>query len=81
MSRLRCRFLQLWQGLLTDGHTRIVVLAATNLPGVLDPAAVRRFGCKLEVGRLPQLQQLATHDSTGGTWQLSYPVAKSEGSR
>ncbi len=49
LLQLRCRFLQLWQGLLTDGHTRIVVLAATNLPGLLDPAAVRRFGCKLEV--------------------------------
>ena len=30
-------------------HSRILVLAATNLPSLLDGAAVRRFGCKLEV--------------------------------
>ena len=47
------RFLQLWQGLLTQRTTRILVLAATNLPQHLDAAAVRRFGVRIEVSAVP----------------------------
>ena len=50
------RFLQLWQGLLTQRTTRILVLAATNLPQHLDVAAIRRFGVRIEVSAVCSVQ-------------------------
>lgn len=50
---LKTEFMQAWDGLLTDGHANVMVLAATNRRDELDEAVLRRFAVQLEVRPKP----------------------------
>ena len=47
--QIKTEFMQLWDGLTTDRHAGVLVLAATNRPGELDEAVLRRFSRQYEV--------------------------------
>ena len=47
--QIKTEFMQLWDGLTTDRHAGVLVLAATNRPGELDEAVLRRFSHQYEV--------------------------------
>ena len=47
--QIKTEFMQLWDGLTTDSHAGVLVLAATNRPGELDEAVLRRFTHQYEV--------------------------------
>ena len=47
--QIKTEFMQLWDGLTTDCHAGVLVLAATNRPGELDEAVLRRFSHQYEV--------------------------------
>jgi len=50
--QIKTEFMQLWDGLTTDHHAGVLVLAATNRPGELDEAVLRRFSHQYEVQTL-----------------------------
>ncbi len=48
--QVKTEFMQLWDGMESERGQRIVVVGATNRPGALDDAILRRFAVKYEVG-------------------------------
>ena len=42
-TSMKTEFMQLWDGMLTDKRTNVMVLAATNRPFDLDEAILRRW--------------------------------------
>lgn len=44
---IKTQFMALWDGLLTDEHTRILIVGATNRPADLDQAILRRLPYKV----------------------------------
>ncbi|XP_021274752.1 uncharacterized protein LOC110409648 isoform X1 [Herrania umbratica] len=55
MRKIKNEFMTHWDGLLTKGSERILVLAATNRPFDLDEAIIRRFERRIMVG-LPSIE-------------------------
>lgn len=55
-KNLKAEFMQLWDGLTTDGRNQVIVLGATNRPYDVDSAILRRMPRAFEVG-LPTLQE------------------------
>ncbi|XP_024529434.1 peroxisomal biogenesis factor 6 isoform X1 [Selaginella moellendorffii] len=55
MRKIKNEFMAHWDGLLTKGAERVLVLAATNRPFDLDEAIIRRFERRIMVG-LPDVQ-------------------------
>jgi SpoVK/Ycf46/Vps4 family AAA+-type ATPase len=52
-SMLKAQFLSLWDGLLAPSAPQVVVIAATNRPGDVDPAVLRRLPLSFQID-LPQ---------------------------
>lgn len=44
---MKTQFMALWDGLITNNNTQIVVVGATNRPGDLDQAILRRLSFKV----------------------------------
>ncbi|BBN05173.1 ATPase family AAA domain-containing protein 1 [Marchantia polymorpha subsp. ruderalis] len=55
MRKIKNEFMAHWDGLLTKGGERVLVLAATNRPFDLDEAIIRRFERRIMVG-LPDVE-------------------------
>ncbi|CAH8639544.1 unnamed protein product [Schistosoma mattheei] len=53
---MKTQFMSLWDGLITNNNTQIVVVGATNRPGDLDQAILRRLSFKINVP-LPNVNQ------------------------
>ncbi|CAH8672159.1 unnamed protein product [Schistosoma bovis] len=53
---MKTQFMALWDGLITNNNTQIVVVGATNRPGDLDQAILRRLSFKINVP-LPNVNQ------------------------
>ncbi|CAH8586801.1 unnamed protein product [Schistosoma turkestanicum] len=53
---MKTQFMALWDGLLTNSNTQIVIVGATNRPGDLDQAILRRLPLKINVP-LPNVNQ------------------------
>ncbi|KAK4474925.1 hypothetical protein MN116_002032 [Schistosoma mekongi] len=53
---MKTQFMALWDGLLTNSNTQIVIVGATNRPGDLDQAILRRLPFKINVP-LPNVKQ------------------------
>lgn len=53
---VKTEFMQWWEGMETMKGSRILVMGATNRPHSLDPAVLRRFSLKYEIG-LPDERQ------------------------
>ncbi|KAK6947984.1 ATPase, AAA-type, core [Dillenia turbinata] len=51
LTNMKTEFMSLWDGFTTDKNARVMVLAATNRPSVLDEAILRRFSQVFEIGR------------------------------
>lgn len=49
MRKMKTEFMAAWDGLRTNQYDRVLVLAATNRPGDLDEAVVRRMPRRLMV--------------------------------
>ncbi len=54
--QVKTEFMQLWDGMESRRGQRVVVMGATNRPYMVDPAVLRRFSTKYEIG-LPTLSQ------------------------
>lgn len=50
LSNMKTEFMSLWDGFTTDENARVMVLAATNRPGELDEAILRRLPQAFEIG-------------------------------
>ncbi|KAL5726808.1 hypothetical protein ACHQM5_000063 [Ranunculus cassubicifolius] len=50
LSNMKTEFMALWDGFTTDENARVMVLAATNRPGELDEAILRRLPQAFEIG-------------------------------
>lgn len=46
---MKATFLSLWDGLLSESDSQIMVMGATNRPQVIDQAVLRRMPIRLEV--------------------------------
>lgn len=70
MRRLKTEFLVNLDGLLSEQEGRVILIAATNMPHLLDPAFLRRCGRRVNVSlpnqtaRLVQLQLLLRNEQT-----------------
>lgn len=53
---VKTEFMQCWEGMETQKGMRVLVMGATNRPESLDPAVLRRFSLKYEIG-LPNERQ------------------------
>ncbi|CAL8100858.1 unnamed protein product [Calicophoron daubneyi] len=53
---IKTQFMALWDGLLTEENTRILIVGATNRPGDLDQAILRRLPYKVSVP-MPNAEQ------------------------
>jgi len=49
-AMMKAQFMSLWDGLMTESNTDIVVMAATNRPRDIDQAILRRLPCRFHVG-------------------------------
>ncbi|KAJ4806371.1 P-loop containing nucleoside triphosphate hydrolases superfamily protein [Rhynchospora pubera] len=58
MTNMKTEFMSLWDGFTTDQHARVMVLAATNRPGELDEAILRRFTQIFEIGYPDQSERV-----------------------
>ncbi|KAL6761960.1 P-loop containing nucleoside triphosphate hydrolase protein [Haematococcus lacustris] len=56
---LKTEFMQLWDGMESTRGQRIVVMGATNRPGMVDEAVLRRFSIQHEVGLPDPAQRTA----------------------
>ncbi|KAJ7544178.1 hypothetical protein O6H91_09G120300 [Diphasiastrum complanatum] len=59
VTNMKTEFMALWDGFTTDQNARVMVLAATNRPGELDEAILRRLPRAFEVG-MPDASQRAS---------------------
>ncbi|KAF5192910.1 26S proteasome regulatory subunit [Thalictrum thalictroides] len=50
LANMKTEFMALWDGFTTDQNARVMVLAATNRPGELDEAILRRLPQAFEIG-------------------------------
>jgi len=55
-AMMKAQFMSLWDGLLSESRSDIIVMAATNRPQDIDHAILRRLPCRFFVG-LPQEEQ------------------------
>jgi len=55
-AMMKAQFMSLWDGLMSDESTDIVIMAATNRPKDIDKAILRRLPCRFHVG-LPDVAQ------------------------
>ena len=60
---IKAQFMSMWDGIITDPHCRIMIVAATNRPGDIDPAILRRLPCQFNI-RKP----------VGKTYEISFHV-------
>ncbi|KMZ66195.1 ATPase [Zostera marina] len=58
MTNMKTEFMSMWDGFTTDRNARVMVLAATNRPGELDEAILRRLPQAFEIG-LPDCSERA----------------------
>ncbi|CAD7705414.1 unnamed protein product [Ostreobium quekettii] len=83
---VKTEFMQCWEGMETQKGQRILVMGATNRPDSLDPAVLRRFSLKYEIG-LPDERQRAAivrgyiekhmQEATAVTGSMSSPLLDS----
>lgn len=48
-AMIKAQFMSMWDGIITDPHCRIMIVAATNRPGDIDPAILRRLPCQFNI--------------------------------
>ncbi|KAG6519818.1 hypothetical protein ZIOFF_023327 [Zingiber officinale] len=58
LTSMKTEFMSLWDGFTTDRNARVMVLAATNRPSVLDEAIQRRFTQTFEIGMPDQNERV-----------------------
>ncbi len=51
--------MQLWDGMESSRGSRVVVMGATNRPGMVDEAVLRRFSIQHEIGLPTHAQRAA----------------------
>ena len=62
-AMIKAQFMSMWDGIITDPHCRIMIVAATNRPGDIDPAILRRLPCQFNI-RKP----------VGKTYEISFHI-------
>lgn len=55
-AMMKAQFMSLWDGLMTDSTSQVIVMGATNRPQDVDKAILRRMPCSFRVG-LPDAEQ------------------------
>lgn len=55
-AMMKAQFMTLWDGLMTDSSSQVIVMGATNRPQDVDRAILRRMPCAFRVG-LPNSEQ------------------------
>ncbi|XP_017155402.1 ATPase family AAA domain-containing protein 1 [Drosophila miranda] len=56
-AMMKTQFMQLWDGLVTSRNSAVIVLGATNRPGDLDKAIIRRMPAKFYIGMPDTIQR------------------------
>ena len=73
LDAIKAEFLTLWDGIMTAGQSRVMVLGATNKPQAIDPAILRRMPRAFQVplpneeGRLAILELLFADENVDET--------------
>ncbi|XP_078317022.1 outer mitochondrial transmembrane helix translocase-like [Crassostrea virginica] len=56
-AMIKAQFMSMWDGIITDPHCRIMIVAATNRPGDIDPAILRRLPCQFNIRKPEKVQR------------------------
>eukprot|EP00039_Didymoeca_costata_P008433 m.111989 g.111989 ORF g.111989 m.111989 type:complete len:352 (+) comp14078_c0_seq1:31-1086(+) len=84
-AQIKAQFMLLWDGFSTEHNSQVVVVGATNRPGDIDIAIVRRMPIRCHVGlpnqnqRLSILKTLLRNENVSGKFELDKVAEGTEG--